>query len=986
MSGSIVRALDWDLGYEQRFLAVNPLGDEVTVYQTQRDDPGAESNALVKAYSHNGVDHILCLAYLRSHVGWTAVGTSDGVVHVFDVTSGGRAAQRLRVKHARQCNAVSFNSTTLVAATFDKSRQDASLQVWDVARAAALFLARGSDPGDAAPLKPHLGFLPNEASLSAVFNHADASGMLLMAGGYKLVREFDLRDPGQPVYQLATKCTTHITLDPFQLHQFASVADDGSVAIWDRRRLGGSAGGGSNALTGAVLLASPMLYFLKLVGEQARRPGACLRYLSVRRGEFAAMFNGNLIRRWNTGCVPASERGEGAVAAASGTTASWKHQAAELYGAGDDQLFVALVLDAQTDWPRVVSFDYSPDTTLATLTNFVCMREKGLVFRMPVVESIEALDFNGYNEFTMAGPEGTATCFALGRDATSNELLDDRDTSDGRAIERGRPKDLDTDFDDSLTHSPDASTTNHSTEKDFSASHSDLGDKDKRVSAAPGIHALLDRDPDWLATSRFRRAPPATIMATDICATMYRRATAGYGVDATRNVTVVSALLALRSTWRWLELTKAALDARSAVHDSVDLGYVGVLAMWRGAAELEGQARGPISDATVAAAVRAMARANDRSAGLTVYDGGDRRVQRQLCLEVCGWSFTAAELDARLEQLASTGHEAKAAAWAVFHGDVGRAASILAQSSSERLRVMAAAVSAGAHGSGDAEWRAQCRRLAADLDCAYLRAIFAYVADRDWWDVLDEHAVPLRERVGVAVRFLADRDLAVYLARVSDHVVARGDLEGLVLTGLTPRGIDLLQLYVDRTGDVQTAALMAQYAVPRYFVDERVTHWTDCYRELLNLWTLFRIRAHFDVGRMRNSRTASGVVSMRPPPRQVFLQCGRCNKNMGAPRGRTVPTAQLKQFLRLLLKSGAGGDACPQCGAPLPRCAICLLTLGTAMPDAGDGGDAISRAFDSKISFCLSCNHGYHAHHAEEWFSKHYVCPVPDCNCRCNSK
>lgn len=33
-----------------------------------------------------------------------------------------------------------------------------------------------------------------------------------------------------------------------------------------------------------------------------------------------------------------------------------------------------------------------------------------------------------------------------------------------------------------------------------------------------------------------------------------------------------------------------------------------------------------------------------------------------------------------------------------------------------------------------------------------------------------------------------------------------GNLEGILLTGLTKNGVDLMESYVDRTGDVQTAS------------------------------------------------------------------------------------------------------------------------------------------------------------------------------------
>ena len=49
--------------------------------------------------------------------------------------------------------------------------------------------------------------------------------------------------------------------------------------------------------------------------------------------------------------------------------------------------------------------------------------------------------------------------------------------------------------------------------------------------------------------------------------------------------------------------------------------------------------------------------------------------------------------------------------------------------------------------------------MALELDDPYLRAIFAFIADDDWWDVLDESSLSLRERLGIALCFLSDKDL-----------------------------------------------------------------------------------------------------------------------------------------------------------------------------------------------------------------------------------
>lgn len=52
--------------------------------------------------------------------------------------------------------------------------------------------------------------------------------------------------------------------------------------------------------------------------------------------------------------------------------------------------------------------------------------------------------------------------------------------------------------------------------------------------------------------------------------------------------------------------------------------------------------------------------------------------------------------------------------------------------------------------------------MSTDLDDPFLRAIFAYLASGEWSDVLDEEALPLRDRVGVALRFLPDDEVKFF--------------------------------------------------------------------------------------------------------------------------------------------------------------------------------------------------------------------------------
>lgn len=65
-----------------------------------------------------------------------------------------------------------------------------------------------------------------------------------------------------------------------------------------------------------------------------------------------------------------------------------------------------------------------------------------------------------------------------------------------------------------------------------------------------------------------------------------------------------------------------------------------------------------------------------------------------------------------------------------------------------------------------------------------------------------------------------------------------GNLTGLLITGLTPRGGELIENYVKRSGDVQTAALLAMFAQPKGFADGRGLRWLETYRDLMDTWCM----------------------------------------------------------------------------------------------------------------------------------------------------
>ena len=127
--------------------------------------------------------------------------------------------------------------------------------------------------------------------------------------------------------------------------------------------------------------------------------------------------------------------------------------------------------------------------------------------------------------------------------------------------------------------------------------------------------------------------------------------------------------------------------------------------------------------------------------------------------------------------------------------------------------------------------REQCERLIVRLQDLYFRAMLAHLASGDWSKVPEE-SLPLRERLAIAFQSVKNKALTSYLRRTAEQAGDRGDIGGLIVTGLA--GMNILQNYVDRTGDIQTAAILSSYVFPARFSDVRVDRWLEAYRNLLD--------------------------------------------------------------------------------------------------------------------------------------------------------
>nr|CAD7396883.1 unnamed protein product [Timema cristinae] len=207
------------------------------------------------------------------------------------------------------------------------------------------------------------------------------------------------------------------------------------------------------------------------------------------------------------------------------------------------------------------------------------------------------------------------------------------------------------------------------------------------------------------------------------------------------------------------------------------------------------------------------------------------------------------------------------------------------------------------------------------------------------------------------------------------------------MAGANSDGVELLQNYLDITGDVQSVSLLGMRVFPGNLVQSQlIQEWISNYRTLLNVWRLWKQRAQFDIA-------MSAYSPSEKPAQQVFVSCNFCGKSVSAQmngmnRNRTA-LARLGGTSQKLKMS-----SCPQCRKPLPRCAICLVYMGTPsgqyLPMNNSNGRSGSSSaklaeFGTWFTWCQSCRHGGHAAHMTHWFREHLECPVTACTCRCIS-
>lgn len=244
-----------------------------------------------------------------------------------------------------------------------------------------------------------------------------------------------------------------------------------------------------------------------------------------------------------------------------------------------------------------------------------------------------------------------------------------------------------------------------------------------------------------------------------------------------------------------------------------------------------------------------------------------------------------------IDYLEKEGNYMRAAAIAVFNMRLQRAIDSLtmgATKSDPNLSSVAMALS-GYTGERTSMWREMCQTLKSRLTNPYMKAMFAFLtsdSDTSFHEIIYDKELILADRVAFSLLYLPDDKLNIYLTETMSALVENGDLNGILLTGITHDGLSLLQRYIEISSDIQSVSLIVLHSLPSAICnDPRAQLWVECYRGMLDCWRLWHQRAQFD-----NLWYSNSLNSVKPPT-HILISCNYC--------GNTISKSQQQQHQQL---------------------------------------------------------------------------------------
>lgn len=1012
-----------------------------------------------KVSKHDDVPPLTTYDWSPSIPGLVAVGTSTGVVNLLRVDDNSNAYMELGLKVARTCLAVAFNTTGLLAVGLDRVRNDQCLHVWDITRLSAAREYGSGFPSEFEPFREPFRRLEHNASISSIKFFEDNPQTLVAGIKGSGLRIHDLRDGHESVINFQTKCNNNLTIDYADQNYFASSAlDSPGVMVWDRRALNRSVASASylEAVDADDVPFGAALRLDHAMDMETNPQARSDRNSFIRKIAYCRDQRGMLAVLSRTGQLKVLS-----TQPSDCPSIDMESESPQLLQVKKSNEMDNLYAEFSRKNERIVSFDWLTMPSPALRPRLLVLRANG-TFEILVVPSFTRkypyeltpwqapyrglVEGSGYHSMMKFEPGQTSEILGpvFIENAISEIPIFGPDKADAGAIARKAletylPEDellLDTEASDAPLPVAFTQATTvadklralrayvhevaraDSLDKD---GHQGLDDEVEQLtgvslksSSSSSSRALHERLlGSTMETAGFPRG--AQVVLDHV---MLLRAREKYLFDSRANRTVVADDPWLKGIWAWIEGAEEACNDGGMMFHPLDLSYMGVNTIWTH--DLGERPAMRLAEGTThvdPSVWERCANAICKRRGLPVYDGvaTSKPYHRQLSLKICdlgSFAITEDTVDTNGKSIEKGAFwHTRITAHALFRGNTEEAVRVLKEASKTHPELLFVSLALQLISRGDRSVAAEQldfdEAVAAKTD-PYLRAISSYVATGDWATIANQRSLPLRERTFVAVRNFDDAKLTEWLAAEVEEAIREGDIEGIVLTGITEKMVDILAQYVEKFHDIQTATLIMSFCAPRYIDDYRCKAWRNAYRAYLQRHKAFYQRTKFEVESTKRSKR-DGRPMIKPPSRQIALRCVYCDAETsllrttasssssapiavpaGGPGSSTIPgpfhNGRGGQSSSYGDKTPTPGIACPNCKRHLPRCVVCLEVVGIPRSDAPAAGaePEATRLASRFPTFCLKCEHVLHLDHATQWFARHNECPVPECRCRCN--
>jgi WD40 repeat protein len=919
-----------------------------------------------------------------------AIGAASGeanVVQLDPAHKSGNGSEYLwsfPIKNQRRCNSIAFSTKNYLATGLERVRNDYCMNVYDFNSSLAA--------GQTEPYKKLAG---SEAITSIKFFGGQPD--TLIAGVLRqCIRLYDLRDPSSNgVAQFPTRQVHNLAIDPMDENSFISAgpAGDPVVSVWDRRYAPRS--GATASADGGP--AGPILEIRPTVDNGNNSTIWSLRFSGVKRGTFGVLSSSGEVKiielaqhavKPGLGQVPQNSKG-GTPWSSRTYTRRTHNLAYPIY----DQTHP---VDQKA---RVMAVDFISPGNYSQGQAMLALHPSRDISLLKINDIARKVNITALDEICLW--KNRRQCFLpqYDFDTSAEELIALQDKA--KADEGSR-------------RASDQAISSASRLEKLSLEN--FGHKTPTSYESPYYISSGDRHEDLLSLN-FPSHTPELGDALKLLRTQRRRCQEGYLLDPLRNMQIVANDPWLVDMWDTVRRFEEFAKHDGMCEGGLDLSFLGVYSIWNmdfgnhRNRVLDGDAFTP--DEFTAVVKRIVQRKE-----YPPFVGHRTKCPdlRQLCLALCGWTFSKDRLRQRCRTLMEKGHAYKAIVVAVMRGFKDLAQELLRSAIQQKLIHNIGLGAVIACESVNDDQRELCAWMAEETDDPYLKALLAYFISGDWKVVADMPLLPLSDRVGVAVKYLDDDRLGNFIKMQTAGATVSGNTEGLVLTGLTDRALDLFHHYMAKFNDLQTAVLVLSFTCPVYLSDHsRFDLWKDTYLMQLQSWRAFHQRSQYLDALSRRSRArVNGFRFADTPARPVSLRCNHClsvlatsvlQKAPSPPPPSTNGTTTTTSVTPIPATTAPPGSiyplptrppptpasnsglVCPHCGRRMPHCGICALLLGAPDPRRLGGAAADVVAAEDVLArqplYCMACQHVFHGHHARDWFARHRMCPVPECGCMC---